>query len=108
LDIKIIKFLNKYIIANLLQNRFKNWEKFAFFDLFSTKRFRIVTNLIMLNKYYKIGLKKIKLNKNYKIQPKDYEFFLTQIGDNYSIYYSFIPFIVLIVFGKKEKKISKN
>jgi len=107
LDIKIIKFLNKYIIANLLQNRFKNWEKFAFFDLFSTKRFRIVTNLIMLNKYYKIGLKKIKLNKNYKIQPKDYEFFLTQIGDNYSIYYSFIPFIVLIVFGKKEKKFQK-
>ena len=107
LDIKIIKFLNKYIIANLLQNRFKNWEKFAFFDLFSTKRFRIITNLIMLNKYYKIGLKKIKLNKNYKIQPKDYEFFLTQIGDNYSIYYSFIPFIVLIVFGKKEKKFQK-
>ena len=61
----------------------------------------------MLNKYYKIGLKKIKLNKNYKIQPKDYEFFLTQIGDNYSIYYSFIPFIVLIVFGKKEKKFQK-
>ncbi len=107
LDIKIIKFLNKYIIANLLQNKFKNWEKFAFFDLFSTKRFRIITNLIMLNKYYKIGLKKIKLNKNYKIQPKDYEFFLTQIGDNYSIYYSFIPFIVLIVFGKKEKKFQK-
>ena len=107
LDIKIIKFLNKYIIANLLQNRFKNWEKFAFFDLFSTKRFRIITNLIMLNKYYKIGLKKIKLNKNYKIQPKDYEFFLTQIGDNYSIYYSFIPFIVLMVFGKKEKKFQK-
>ena len=107
LDIKIIKFLNKYIIAYLLQNKFKNWEKFAFFDLFSTKRFRIITNLIMLNKYYKIGLKKIKLNKNYKIQPKDYEFFLTQIGDNYSIYYSFIPFIVLIVFGKKEKKFQK-
>ena len=107
LDIKIIKFLNKYIIANLLQNRFKNWENFAFFDLFSTKRFRIITNLIMINKFHKIGLKKIKLNKNYKIQPKDYEFFLTQIGDNYSIYYSFIPFIVLIVFGKKEKKFQK-
>ena len=61
----------------------------------------------MLNKYYEIGLKKIKLNKNYKVQNKDYEFFLTYIEDNYSKYYTFIPFIILIVFGKKNKKFQK-
>ena len=107
LNIKINKFLNKHIIANLLKNKFKKWELYIFFDLFTTKRFKIITNLIMLNKYYEIGLKKIKLNKNYKVQNKDYEFFLTHIEDNYSKYYTFIPFIILIVFGKKNKKFQK-
>ena len=107
LNIKINKFLNKHIISNLLKNKFKKWELYIFFDLFTTKRFKIITNLIMLNKYYEIGLKKIKLNKNYKVQNKDYEFFLTSIEDNYSKYYTFIPFIILIVFGKKNKKFQK-
>ena len=107
LNIKMNKLLNKNIVAYLLEYKFKNWEKFVFFDLFSTKRFRIITNLIMVNKYYKIGLRKIKLNRNYKVQNKDYEFFLTQIGDNYSIFYTFVPFIILIVFGKREKKFQK-
>ena len=107
LNIKINKLLNKHIIANLLRNKFNKWEKFIFFDLFSSKRFRIITNLIMMNKYYKIPSKKIKLNKNYKVHNKDYEFFLTQIGENYSIFYTFIPHIVLILFGTKEKKFQK-
>ena len=107
LNLKINKFLDKHTIAYLLQNKFKNWEKFIFSDLFSIKKFKIITNLIMLNKYYKIPLKKINLSKKYKIQNKDYEFFLTQIGDNFSLYYIFIPFIVLIAYGEKEKKFQK-
>ena len=107
LNIKIHKFLNKHIMANLLQNRFKKWENFIFFDLFGSKKFKIITNLIMLNKYYKLPLKKIKLYKTYKVQNKDYEFFLTQLGENFSIYYTYIPFIVLILFGKDEKKFQK-
>jgi hypothetical protein len=107
LNIKVHKFLNKHIIANLLQNKFKKWENFIFFDLFGTKKFKIITNLIMLNKYYKLPLKKIKLYKTYKVQNKDYEFFLTQLGENFSIYYTYIPFIVLILFGKDEKKFQK-
>ena len=104
LNIKINKFLNKHIIANLLQNKFNKWEKYIFFDLFSTKRFKIITNLIMLNKYYEIPLKKIKLNRNYKIKNKDYEFFMTQIGENHSLYYTFIPFIILTLFEQKGNK----
>ena len=77
LKIKISKFLNKHIIAYLLKNKFKKWENYIFFDLFSTKKFKIIINLIMLNKYYQIPLKKIKLNKIYKVQNKYYEFFLT-------------------------------
>ena len=107
INIKITKFLNKNIIAYLLRNNFKEWGKFIFFDLFSTKKFKIIINLIMLNKYYQIPLKKIKLNKIYKVQNKYYEFFLTQIDQNYSIYYTFIPLTILIIFGEKDKKFQK-
>ena len=107
LNIKINKFLNKYIIGYLLNDNFKNWEKYIFFDLFSSKRFRIITNLIMLSKYNEIPIKKIQLNKKYRIKNKEYEFFMTQIGQNYSLFYTFIPFIVLILFGKREKKFQK-
>ena len=107
LKIKISKFLNKHIIAYLLKNKFKKWENYIFFDLFSTKKFKIIINLIMLNKYYQIPLKKIKLNKIYKVQNKYYEFFLTQIDQNYSIYYTFIPLTILIIFGEKDKKFQK-
>ena len=61
----------------------------------------------MLIKYYQIPLKKIKLNKVYKVQNKYYEFFLTQIDQNYSIYYTFIPLTILIIFGEKDKKFQK-
>lgn len=107
LSIKISKFLNKQIIAILLNNKFKNWERFIFFDLFSTKKFKAIINLIMLNKYYKLPSKKINLNPIYNIHNKDYEFFLTQIGENFSLYYTFIPYVILIVFGLKDKKYQK-
>ena len=32
---------------------------------------------------------------------------MTQIGENYSIYYTFIPHVILIVFGEKDKKFQK-
>ena len=107
LNIQIKKLLNKHIIANLLKNKFDKWEKFIFFDLFCIKKFKIITNLIMLNKYYKITLRKINLNKKHKVENKNYEFFLTQIGENNSIFYEFIPHVILMVFGKEEKKFQK-
>ena len=107
INMKIIKLLNKQMVAKLLQNKFKNWQKFIFFDLFSTKKFKIISNLIMLNRHYKIPEKKITLNKKHQIQNKVYEFFLTQIGENNSLFYTFIPYIVLIVFGEKNKKYQK-
>jgi hypothetical protein len=61
----------------------------------------------MLNKYYKITLRKINLNKKHKVENKNYEFFLTQIGENNSIFYEFIPHVILMVFGKEEKKFQK-
>ena len=47
------------------------------------------------------------MNKIYKVQNKYYEFFLTQIDQNYSIYYTFIPLTILIIFGEKDKKFQK-
>ena len=107
LNIKINKFLNKHIIAKLLKNNFKKWQDYVFFDLFSTKKFKIITSLIILNKHSKLSFKKIKLNKNHNVQNKNFEFFLTQIGDNNSLFYTLIPFVVLIVFGDKVKKYQK-
>ena len=44
LNIKIIKYLNKQMTSKLLLNKFRNWQKFIFFDLFSTKKFKIISN----------------------------------------------------------------
>ena len=108
LSIKIIKYLNKHMIAILLQHKFKDWHKYIFCDLFSTKRFKIITNLIMLNKQYRIHEKKIRLYKEHKVQNKVYDFFLTQIGENNnSHFYIFVPYIILILFGEKNKKFQK-
>ena len=107
LKIKVNRFLSKYTIAKILQNKFQKWEKYVFFDLFSIKRFKVIINLIMINKYNKIPLKKIKLNKNYQVHNQNYEFFLTQIGEDNSLYYTFIPYTILIVFGEKIKKFQK-
>ena len=107
INMKIIKYLNKQMTAKLLHNKFKDYQKFIFFDLFNTKKFKIISNLIMLNRHNKIPEKKIYLFKKHKIQHKTYEFYLTQIGENYSHFYIFIPYIILILFGEKNKKYQK-
>ena len=104
---KIVKLLNKHMIANLLEKNYQKWEKFVFFDLFSTKKFKILLNLIQLNKYNKISKKNILLYNKHNIQNKDYEFFLTQIGENYSFHYTFIPYTILTLYGDKHKTFQK-
>ena len=104
---KIVKLLNKHMIANLLEKKYQKWEKFIFFDLFSTKKFKILLNLIQLNKYNKISKKNISLYNKHNIQNKDYEFFLTQIGENYSFHYTLIPYTVLTLYGDKKKTFQK-
>ena len=107
LNMTIIKYLNKQMTAKLLLNKFNKWQKFIFFDLFGTKKFKLLLNLIMLNKHNKIQEKKIYLNKKLKIQNKTYEFYITQIGENSSHFYIFTPFIILMLFGEKNKKFQK-
>ena len=107
LKIKINKLLNKQIIANLLRNKFKKWKKFIFFDLFGTKRFKLMMNLIMLNMYYKISLKKINLNPKYNRLNKDYEFFLTRFEENNSLYYALIPYVILMLIKPNKEKFQK-
>ena len=107
LNIKMIKYLNKQMTAKLLENKFRNWQKFIFFDLFSTKKFKIISNLIMLNKHNKIQTNKIYLNKKHKIKNKIYEFFITQTSENSSHFYIFTPYIILMLFGRKNKKFQK-
>ena len=105
-SIKIIKHLNKHIIANLIAKNFKNWNKFILFDLFSNKRFKTITNLVMLNKHKLILSNKIILNKEYP-NNKRLEFYLSQIGEHFSHFYIFVPYIILVLNGEREKKYKK-
>ena len=61
----------------------------------------------MLEMYYKINLKKINLNSEYNIVNKNYEFFLTNIGENNSLYYALIPYIILMIIRQNKEKFQK-
>ena len=109
-DIIIIKDLNKHIVANLIINEFNNWEKFILFDLFSNRKFKKLTNSIMLNKRELIKTKKMLLNKDpnkHSINNKQFEFYISEIGENHSNYYLFIPYIILVLIGEHKKKYQK-
>ena len=108
--IKIIKHLNKHIIAKIIINDFKDWEKYILFDLFCNKKFKNITNLIMLNKHKTIKQNKIILNNEpnkYLINNKKLEFYLTINGENSSNFYIFVPYIILVLCGEKKKKYQK-
>ena len=109
-QIKIIKHLDKHIIANLIMNNFKDWEKFILFDLFSNKRFKNIAHLIMINKHNSIKTNKIFLNKDPNNEPvnnKKYEFYLSENGKNFSNFYIFVPYIILVLCGENNKKYKK-
>ena len=109
-NITIKKHLNKHIIANILIDQFKKWEKFILFDLFSNKKFKIVTNLIMLNKQSKIAINKIRLNRSPNKEvpnKKNLEFYLTESDKTYSHFYIFQPYIILVLLGEKKKRYQK-
>ena len=61
----------------------------------------------MLNMHYKINLKKINLNPKYQLLNKDYEFFLTEMGENNSLYYALIPYIILMIIKPNKEKFQK-
>ena len=109
-NIKIKKHLNKHIIANIIMNNFKDWEKFILFDLFSNKKFKNITHLIMLNRQNYIKGNKILLNRDPNKEPvinKKYEFFLSEMRQNFSNLYIFVPYIILVLCGEKNKKYKK-
>jgi hypothetical protein len=109
-NIIINKHLNKHVIANLIINNFKDWEKFILFDLFSNKKFKSITNLIMLNKQRTIKTNKIRLNRDPNkelINNKKLEFYLTETNKKFSNFYIFEPYIILVLSGEKKKKYKK-
>ena len=109
-NIKIKKHLNKHIIANIIINHFKNWEKYILFDLFSNKKFKHITNLIMLNKQNEIKTNKIYLNidpNRHSFTNKKLEFFITQTGENFSNFYIFVSYIIFVFFFYKKKRYQK-
>ena len=110
-NIKIIRHLNKHIIANLIFKDFDNWEKFILFDLFSNRKFKNITNLIMINKQNMIKTNKIILNKDpakYSTNNrKKLSFYLSEAGENYSNFYIFIPYTILVLSGEHQKRYQK-
>ena len=108
--IKIIRHLNKHIVANLIFNNFDNWEKFILFDLFSNRKFKYITNLLMEDKPNMIKSNKIILNKDpsrYPNNNNNFSFYLSEMGKNYSNFYIFIPYIILVLSGEYQKRYQK-
>lgn len=105
-QISIVKVLNKNIFALLLQNKFKDWEKFILFDLFSYKKFKIAINDIMLNKIHLMRNNKINLDNKFDTS-KELEFFITQRELDVNYYYIFVPYIVLLLYGIDERRFQK-
>ena len=110
-NIKIIKHLNKHIIANLILHDFDNWEKFTLFDLFINRKFKDITNLIMENRHYLLKTNKFILNKDSSKfssnNNKNFSFYLTEAGENYSNFFIFIPHIILVLYGEHKKRYKK-
>ena len=108
--IKINKHLNKHILANIISNNFSKWEKFILFDLFCNKKFKVITNLIMLNREQFIKEKKIYLNKDPNknlIKNKRLEFYISETAQKITNFCVFVPYIILILYGEKKKKYQK-
>ena len=63
--------------------------------------------IIMLNMNQKINIKKINLNSKNNPINKNYEFFLSIIGENNSLYYALIPYIILMIIKSNKEKYQK-
>ena len=63
--------------------------------------------IIMLNMNQKINIKKINLNSKNNPINKDYEFFISKIEENNSLYYALIPYIILMVIRPNKEKFQK-
>ena len=106
----LIKFLNRHILTKIIKNNFNNWDKLVLYELFTHKKFKnIINNFVLDNDIpymnRKIFLDRININ-NMKIKS-NYEFYLSEKGDEFSNYYLFVPFILLIVSGEENKTFQK-
>ena len=109
-ETKIKNNLKKSLMIQLMKTEFFKWEELILFELFYIKKFRkiIYSILINRNKYYqqKINL----LYSNYSVNQKDeiksninkfFEIYISEINDNFSNYYIFNPYIIILSSFKK-------
>ena len=106
----IVKFLDKHILTKIIKNDFNNWDKLVLYELFTHERFKKIINNFMLNKNKlyinrKIILDHININ-NIEIKT-NCEFYLSEKGAQFSNYYFFVPYTLLIISGEKHKIFQK-
>ena len=100
-EITIKNNLKKSLIIQLIKTNFVKWEETILFELFFIKKFRYIINSILIhnNKFYKQKISLIS-NNDYKNKVinlnHNFEFYITEINDNYSNYYIFNPYVITL------------
>ena len=104
--IKLYKYICKNLMIELFKKKFNNWNKYVLFDLFILKKFRLIINNILSDKYYLYENKKIYLDKNYNeinrnisnYNNNKYEFFITNANVDKTNYFYFMPDTVILTY----------
>ena len=101
--IRLIKYINKNLMVELLKKNFVNWHKYIIFDLFIFKKFRLIINNILSHKFESYRSKKIYLNRNNNQNYKsinyynnNYECFITDVKSNITHLFNFVPITVIL------------
>ena len=95
--------LKKSLVIQLMKAKFYKWEEIILYDLFFIKKFRYIINSILIGhkKYYK---QKISLLQNYSGENNkisinlnhNFEFYITEINENFSTFFIFSPYIITL------------
>ena len=105
--IRLYKYICKNLMIELFKKKFNNWNKYVLFDLFILKKFRLIINNILSDKYYLYEDKKIYLDKNYNeinrsisnCNDYKYEFFITNTNNiNKTNYFYFMPDTIILAY----------
>ena len=103
--IRIMKYINKYLMIELFKKNFLNWNKIILFNLFIQKKFRYIMNNILSNKLNIYLNKKIYLDEIYPNNKNNYEFFITKINPNKNKFFYFSPYSLILTYFSTIKDI---
>ena len=112
LIIKFQRYLNKWLILELIKENFNSWDRYLLFNLFMNKKLRYSIAEIINKKEIKKYQKKIQfigpIINGHISQKNNFDFFLTEmIPNNINYYYFVVPYQISIT-KKTDKKFEIN